>query len=42
MEWLLYANIAVWVILCSYIFMIAYKQNKLQRRIKKIESLYNE
>lgn len=41
-EWLLYANIIVWILLCSYIFFIGYKQIKLQRRLNKIEELYNE
>ncbi len=39
-DWLIYANIAVWVGLCGYIFFIVYKQTKIEQQLNKIECIH--
>ncbi len=42
LNWLMYTNIVIWILLCSYVFFIGYKQIKLEKRLKKMEYLDNE
>ncbi len=41
-DWLMYANIAVWVGLGLYIAFIARKQVALKRRLDQMESMRDE
>ncbi|MBZ3892827.1 CcmD family protein [Lawsonia intracellularis] len=41
-NWLVYTNIIIWILLCSYVCFIGYKQIRLEKRLKKMEYLDNE
>lgn len=42
MEWLMYANIAVWIGLGLYVTFIAQAQKTLQRRLQQMELLRHD
>ena len=41
-EWLLYANVAVWLGIGGYLFFIARTQKNLERRLQQVELLGSE
>lgn len=41
-NWIMYTNIVIWILICSYVVFIGYKQINLEKRLKKMEYLDNE
>ena len=41
-QWLLCANIAVWLGIGAYAAFLASAQSKLERRVRQLESLHDE
>lgn len=41
-EWLLYANVAVWLGIGGYIFIIARFQQRLEQRLRQMEIMHDD
>ena len=42
MDWLMYANIAVWIVLGAYLAFLLRNQISLNRRLTQLETLRND
>ena len=42
MQWLFYASVAVWLGIGGYAAFLASAQNKLERRVRRLENLRDE